>query len=78
MQACDGVPQEWPAWNRLRGELCVERIAGGEVSSRFLVITRGNLDHLFSYAAGNGGDQKSDLALQACGPEGLEKAGKGE
>lgn len=41
--------------------------------SHFLVITQGNLDHLFSYAAGNGRDQKSDLALQASCPEGLKK-----
>lgn len=41
--------------------------------SHFLVITRGNLDHLFSYAAGNAGDQKSDLALRASCPEGPEK-----
>lgn len=43
----------------------------------FLVITQGNLDHLFSYAAGNGRDQKSDLALQSSCPGGLEKAGGG-
>lgn len=45
--------------------------------SHFLVITEGNLDHLFSYAAGNGRDQKSDLVLQASCPEGLKKV-KGE
>lgn len=45
--------------------------------SHFLVITEGNLDHLFSYAAGNGGDQKSDLVFQAFCPEGLKKV-KGE
>ena len=47
--------------------------------SHFLVITQGNLDHLFSYAAGNGRDQKSDLALQASCPEGLKKVrGEGQ
>lgn len=42
--------------------------------SHFLVITEGNLDHLFSYAAGNGRDQKSDLVLQAFCPEGLKES----
>lgn len=43
--------------------------------SHFLVITQGHLDHLFSYAAGNGRDQKSDLALQTSCPEGRKKVG---
>lgn len=53
-------------------EVCVEKWLAAKCS-HFLVITEGNLDHLFSYAAGNGRDQKSDLVLQASCPEGLKK-----
>lgn len=75
-----GVPKRATGSEELRveRERERERASGGGACSGFLVITRGNLDHLFSYAAGNSGDQKSDLALQACGPEGLEKAWREE
>lgn len=52
--------------------LCVEKWLAAK-RSHFLVITLGNLDHLFLYATGNRRDQKSDLALQASCPGGPKK-----
>lgn len=58
--------------------LCVEKWLAAK-RSHFLVITLGNLDHLFLYAAGNRRDQKSDLALQASCPGGPKKVrGEGQ
>lgn len=58
--------------------LCVEKCLAAK-HGYFLVITLGNLDHLFLYAAGNRRDQKSDLALQASCPGGPKKVrGEGQ